>query len=215
MIQKNDYSINIHMRSTPVTDKDLPKKVVCPDSPRSLVSVSSEASENEVGATVETINAPMTGRTRCVSFSSIVIREYEVVPGDNPSVVTGCPLSLGWEYELRFNGALNDYEATKLRTRDLSELRTTPSSREATLRSFGFSRVEIQERAKLATVARRQRLKTIETLQLARFEELVEKAKRTVFGGSRRREERNLLTKSASLDSLVALNSTSTKRALK
>mmetsp|Transcript_21204 Transcript_21204/g.34673 ORF Transcript_21204/g.34673 Transcript_21204/m.34673 type:complete len:331 (-) Transcript_21204:575-1567(-) len=38
------------------------------------------------------------GTTAHVAFSHLQVREYEVTLGDNPSVSSGAPLSLGWRY---------------------------------------------------------------------------------------------------------------------
>lgn len=37
--------------------------------------------------------------SRNVSFSHLQVREYEVTLGDNPSVSSGAPVSLGWNYD--------------------------------------------------------------------------------------------------------------------
>ncbi len=48
---------------------------------------------------------------RNVSFSHLRVREYEVTLGDNPSVSSGAPLSLGWRYDPRERIVSLDEEA--------------------------------------------------------------------------------------------------------
>ena len=186
-----------HMTSPSVLKEDIPE--LEPDSDGS-VSAWSASCENESANGAVPLNAPNTGKRTVVSFSTVVIREYNTILGDNPSVSIGCPLSLGWEYASEFVAALDDYEGTKPEARHPSELRLTSSEREVRLKSFGFSRLEILEGTRVAKVTRQQRMKTIETLQLAKFQELIEKANRKIFRAGRKRKEKELLKRSASLN---------------
>lgn len=47
---------------------------------------------------IEQVKPSPSMMTRNVSFSHLQVREYEVTFGDNPSVSSGVPLSLGWRY---------------------------------------------------------------------------------------------------------------------
>jgi len=66
--------------------------------------------------------------------------------------------------------------------------------------------MEILEGTKIAMLTRQQRMKTVETLQLAKFQELLENANRKIFRAGRKRREKELLRRSASLNCVV-LNS--------
>lgn len=170
------------------------------------ISVSSELHVGEPSAPlrpqVECCAAPLRGSG--VSFSTLSIREYGIVPGDNPSVSFGCPLALGWEYDNELIVSVEDYEESKPASRAMFELRMPSSYREEKLRCCGFSRSEIQEGVKMAMVGRKQRQRSLETLHLASVEELVEKAKRMVFGGGRKRKEKELMKKSSLVKSLLS-----------
>ena len=52
---------------------------------------------------------------RCcrVSFSHVNLREYCRKVGDNPSVASGCPLSIGWKYNKKGKIDIDSYEADR------------------------------------------------------------------------------------------------------
>jgi len=167
------------------------------------ISDTSECTGSETSEK-EAVNHAPHASPKSVAFWTIAIREYDVIPGDNPSVSHGCPVSLGWDYSRELSVSVDDYEASKPQPREMTELRATAIERDSKLSSFGFTRTEIQEAAKGAKIGRLQRIKTIETARaVARYQELMEQANRKLFGGSRKREERELMKRSASLDSIA------------
>lgn len=48
-----------------------------------------------------------------VAFSTIEVREYERIVGDNPSCTRGPPMSIGWAYILSYCGNVKDYETSE------------------------------------------------------------------------------------------------------
>ena len=69
---------------------------------------------------------------RRVSFTSLEIREYPVVPGDHPLCSSGCPLTLGWEYHSCSALDLEQYESARVR-RHRDDLRLSVEERESIL----------------------------------------------------------------------------------
>ncbi len=131
-----------------------------------------------------------------VSFSTLEIREYGIIPGDNPAVTGGCPLSIDWVYDSVFTCSVENYEEVRPKTRSMTELRIPSREREETLRRVGFSRRDIQEGTKNANITRHQRRRTEETMKLAPVQEFLERAKRKTLhlvGAGMKRKERELM----------------------
>jgi hypothetical protein len=99
------------------------------------------------------------GLTKNVSFHQIEIREYERSLGDNPSVRSGPPISLGWNYNPNHTVVeLEDYERLHSR-RDRSEIIMPQSVREDILKDAGVSRQEMSLATKSATEIKNRRAK--------------------------------------------------------
>ena len=65
---------------------------------------------------------------RNVSFSHLQVREYEVTLGDNPSVSSGVPLSLGWRYNPNEKISKLDDDHNKVESGTWGDSSTTPAS---------------------------------------------------------------------------------------
>jgi hypothetical protein len=77
-------------------------------------------------------------KTKRVSFSSLEIRNYDIVIGDHPCCMMGCPISLGWDYSPAKRHLLDQYEAGRQgMRRNRSQLRLTCDERQTILLSWG------------------------------------------------------------------------------
>uniref|UniRef100_A0A7S4K9D1 Uncharacterized protein n=1 Tax=Odontella aurita TaxID=265563 RepID=A0A7S4K9D1_9STRA len=52
-------------------------------------------------------------KRKTVRFSTVHIREHEIVIGDSPSCDTGIPISLGWGYASSLNTKVDSYERSR------------------------------------------------------------------------------------------------------
>lgn len=111
-------------------------------------------------------------------FAYIDVREYPRILGDNVTVM-GPPVSLDWipQFEARYE--LDDYEdACQYTRRSQAELKMPSKHRDAILRSSGYTRVEIQQACKKATIARNHRKRTVELIKLQPIFEVMDKVRR-------------------------------------
>merc|ERR1712226_203567 len=104
--------------------------------------------------------------SRRLRWSTITIREYPRVLGDNVTVM-GPPISLAWMHQDEIVYELVEYDEAMVDSRRTqSELKMPSSHRDKILKESGYSRRDIQEAIKNANIARNQRKRTVETLKL-------------------------------------------------
>lgn len=119
-----------------------------------------------------------------IDFSSITIREHPVIPGENPGVSCGVPLTLDWEHEFEDRFDLDEFESKKTHKRRQVEMKIPASKRADMLRKNGFGWVDIQKSIKQANISRHKRKKTLE--QLERQEKFRNGIKNIFVGGRKK-----------------------------
>lgn len=119
---------------------------------------------------------------RSISFAQVNIREYERVLGDNPSVTSGPPLSIGWRHAPDLISMdLDDYEEGRGAHRSSSEYLVPRAVREQVLREHaGVSRRELVGAVRAIQKEKAQRRKTVVNLNIQPLEERLEGAKRKI-----------------------------------
>lgn len=130
------------------------------------------------------------GTSPNVSFSTITIREYARRMGDNPGCKTGVSLTIEWKVQYEVSISLDEYEETRPARRERTELSIPPDVRMQMVRESGFARSEILQYVKAANIARQQRMRTNETLQLAPAQEFTERLLRGILSKSLRRKQK-------------------------
>lgn len=96
-----------------------------------------------------------------VSFDKVVVREYPVDLGDNPSVSRGCPLTIGWDPVRHVEYKVEDYEVHKPPKRANNEMFLSFVDRHGILKEGGFSAKEVTEMAIKVNDERIRRFRTV------------------------------------------------------
>uniref|UniRef100_A0A7S1B2H3 Uncharacterized protein n=1 Tax=Corethron hystrix TaxID=216773 RepID=A0A7S1B2H3_9STRA len=121
-----------------------------------------------------------------VSFHTLEIREYERELGDNPSCSRGPSVAIGWRYAEPQTISVDEYEDNRLPRRESFQMVIPQPVREKMLLDSGHSRTEIQKAVKKTNITKGQRRKTANTLNMQKFEEVMEstgrKFKRAIKG---------------------------------
>lgn len=95
-----------------------------------------------------------------VSFRNISIREYPMIVGDNPSVSSGPPLTIAWDFDELGTIPLEEYENHRPARRSADQMTIPKMERLKILENTGISRSEIEKVVKEVNIARTQRLQT-------------------------------------------------------
>eukprot|EP00979_Chaetoceros_neogracilis_P012102 scaffold3111_cov263-Chaetoceros_neogracile.AAC.9 len=101
---------------------------------------------------------------RVTSFSTLEIREYKVIIGDNPGGKRGPPVSLDWNYcpDSTVKMCIEKYESTRPKRRQKHEMYMSGSIRMWNLmKGFGYTMGEIKEASKAADLVRKHRVNSI------------------------------------------------------
>eukprot|EP00551_Chaetoceros_affinis_P014976 CAMPEP_0203695478 /NCGR_PEP_ID=MMETSP0091-20130426/6929_1 /ASSEMBLY_ACC=CAM_ASM_001089 /TAXON_ID=426623 /ORGANISM="Chaetoceros affinis, Strain CCMP159" /LENGTH=249 /DNA_ID=CAMNT_0050567041 /DNA_START=34 /DNA_END=783 /DNA_ORIENTATION=- len=139
-----------------------------------------------------------------IKFGKISIREYGLVPGDNPSVSTGPPVQLDWGNIEHYDGSVDEFESIRDGQRRVqTQMRLPETIRIQLLQLFGHSRQEIDDCARQALIVRKQRFQTFATSEaFPHLEENIERLSRlfsTPFRRNEKRAEQDLWDKVALL----------------
>lgn len=140
-------------------------------------------------------SAASSGVKKSVSFNTLTIREYSQIPDINPSVSSGPPIGLGWDFEVLGSVDISKYEELRPPRRIRSELNIPAAMRQKMLRE-DFSLADVNRATKLSNVGRSQRrstsaLQEMEGTQIF-MESATRKIKRWVKGKTTRAEQEEL-----------------------
>ena len=171
-------------------DVDVPITTTAPTSSSKPKPTSTSAKLKKACST-DTVTSQDGKKKKSVSFTTLTIREYPIEIGDNPSVVKGVPITIGWEYLNEYNIGINAYEASRPNRRYKLELRTESLYRVRMLKHLGYSTNDIRECLKQVNVERSRRQRTKEILHFETLIENYEKISRAILNATLRRSTKH------------------------
>jgi hypothetical protein len=207
---------NVRVPSIPFSRRRYqPLEVTVPEPKQPIpIKYSSFPSEKSLKSCLRSITA--TTRTnatesthpfkKSVSFHKLIIREYSQIPDINPSVSSGPPIGLGWDYEVKCFLDITDYEEHRPPRRSRSQLNIPATVRHKMLRET-FSIQDVNRATKLSNIGRHQRKTSFAMQDMEETLIMVESAKRRV-----KRLFSNRTTREQELESLWIMARTRQKR---
>ena len=155
-----------------------PGKISNQCSTRANFSVDEHDEELPPDPPLKSILVPQTklNRTPQVQFSTVEIRRYERILGDNPACPSGPSISIGWTFNDEETSVhlIDEYEYRRTRRLEGSDMTLSKDERFQLLLNLGYSRKEISTavRSKLKIINKRRR--TVHNLHILPVEEIIE-----------------------------------------
>jgi hypothetical protein len=126
-------------------------------SPRGTDKIYHSDTESTVGSIGDSSHSNTSKKS--VSFGVIQVREYNRVLGDNPDVLFGPPISLGWNYIQKDTLPMDEYLATKVPRRGALRM-SSVTRRNLLLNVFEVPAEEIRAVEREVKKIQKQRLQT-------------------------------------------------------
>jgi hypothetical protein len=127
-----------------------------------------------------------------VQFSTITVREYPIMMGDNPAVSDGPPLTIDWEYNELPYLDVEAFESVRRSRRTGKSLVLSRKRRENILRNVGYQDVQIVAGIRHVKKLQSLRMQTVANLGSEKVEEAIQNVGRRMKGmlnfGSRRKQ---------------------------
>lgn len=117
-----------------------------------------------------------------VAFSTVEVRQYERILGDNPGVSSGPPLSIGWNYyeDSTICLPVDEFEYYHGSCGDQSEMVLTRFERESILRDLGYGERDLVTCIRQNYKLKKNRRQTVNNLSIMPVEVAVESAKKSL-----------------------------------
>jgi hypothetical protein len=142
---------------------------------------------------------PPSQRKRLVRFSTVQVRQYERIIGDNPSCSSGPSISIGWNYDKNriITESIDDFEYKHscLRLVD-EEMILSRHEREQLLSDLGYSKSKIAEAVRKNIKEKTKRRQTVNNLNAMPMEQMLENVAKKlsrVFKGKKNKGGSNAL----------------------
>ena len=126
--------------------------------------------------------APRTRKSK-VQFSTVEVRQYERILGDNPGVSSGPPISIGWNFYEDRTVCISvdeyEYEHAHGTHHDETDMVLSRDERESILRELGFDQKDVARSVRKNYKLKKKRRQTVNNLSAMAVEEVIETARKS------------------------------------